>query len=190
MKKYNLSKIQNDVVEHTERGRIKIAEIQIEEIEMAVGKLKSGKAPDVDGIAAEHYKYAESELIPVLHHILNTIIKDLDIPSSLKSGILTPVLKKNKDKNNPANYRGITVTKIFTKILQIILKSRIDQVFEPIQNRLQRGFTEHTPALFAAFLASEVIEDSCEKKSELLLLTLDAEKAFDRLNHEILFNKM
>jgi hypothetical protein len=34
---------------------------------------------------------------------------------------MTPVLKKNKDRQNPANYRGITVTKIFTKIIQSIL---------------------------------------------------------------------
>jgi hypothetical protein len=45
----------------------------------------------------------------------------------LKSGILTPVLKKNKDRRNPLNYRGIAVTKIFTKILQSILKDRIDK---------------------------------------------------------------
>ena len=52
------------------------------------------------------------------------------------------------------------------------------------------GFTENIPMIFAAFLASEVIIQSCEDNQEVLLLTLDAEKAFDKLNHEILFNKM
>ena len=55
-----------------------------------------------------------------------------------KSGILTPVLKKNKDRRNPSNYRGISVT----KILQSVLKGRIDKNIEVIQNPLQRGFTE------------------------------------------------
>ena len=44
--------------------------------------------------------------------------------------------------------------------------------------------------LFAAFIASEVIIESSTNNDELLLLTLDAEKAFDKLNHEILFNKL
>ena len=44
--------------------------------------------------------------------------------------------------------------------------------------------------LFAAFMASEVIIESSTNNDELLLLTLDAEKAFDKLNHEILFNKL
>ena len=49
-----------------------------------------------------------------------------------KSGILTPVLKKNKDRRNPSNYRGISVT----KILQCVLKGRIDKKIEVIQNPL------------------------------------------------------
>jgi hypothetical protein len=61
---------------------------------------------------------------------------------------MTPVLKKNKDRQNPANYRGITVTKIFTKIIQSILKSRVDIQIDQIQNPLQRGFTEAIPMLF------------------------------------------
>jgi hypothetical protein len=120
-------------------------------------------------------------------------LEELDIPQMLKRGIMTPVLKKNKDRQNPANYRGITVTKIFTKIIQSILKSRVDIQIDQIQNPLQRGFTEAIPMLFAAFIASdqrEVIIESSTNNDELLLLILDAEKAFDKLNHEILFNKL
>ena len=44
---------------------------------------------------------------------------------------------------NPANYRGITVTKIFTKIIQSILKSRvdiqIDQIQKPATKRIYRS---------------------------------------------------
>ena len=79
------------------------------------------------------------ELKPLILHILNTIIEELDIPQMLKRGIMTPVLKKNKDRQNPANYRGITVTKIFTKIIQSILKSRVGIQIDQIQNPVQRG---------------------------------------------------
>lgn len=87
---------------------------------------------------------------------------------------MTPVLKKNKDHQNPANYRRITVTKIFTKILQSVLKSRIDIKIHQIQNQLQQGFTEAISMIFAAFLASAVIIQSSEDDQEVLLLTVDA----------------
>jgi hypothetical protein len=75
-----------------------------EEIELAIKNLKPGKSPDIDGISAEHYKNAMDELKPLILHILNTIIEELDIPQMLKRGIMTPVLKKNKDRQNPANF--------------------------------------------------------------------------------------
>ncbi|CAC5420238.1 unnamed protein product [Mytilus coruscus] len=67
---------------------------------------------------------------------------------------------------------------------------RVDSVFNNIQNSLQRGFTEGVSSLCAAFLTSEAIEESKKLKILMILITLDAEKAFDKLNHEILFNKL
>ncbi|CAC5359489.1 unnamed protein product [Mytilus coruscus] len=176
--KYELSSLQNTIIEKIEKGKAKIEPIREEEIHDAVKRLKNGKSSDIDGISVEHYKNAQTELLPLILHILYTVIEQLDIPQMLKGGIMTLVLKKNKDRQNPANYRGITVTKIFTKILQSVLKSRIDIKIHQIQNQLQRGFTEAIPMIFAAFLASEAIIQSNEDDQEVLLLTLDAEKGF------------
>ncbi|CAG2224918.1 unnamed protein product [Mytilus edulis] len=108
-----------------------------------------------------------------------------------ETGILTPILKKEKDKTLPSSYRGMTVTKTFAKILQsILLKDRVNSVFNIIQNSMQRGFTEGVSSLCAAFLTSKAIEGSKQLKILLILITLDAEKAFNKLNHEILFNKL
>ena len=184
--KYHLCTIQNDIIEHFEKGKVKIEPVKDAEVEKAIKNLKIGKSPDIDGITAEHYKHASTELLPIIVHILNTIVEQLDIPQLLKSGILIPVLKKNKDRRNPSNYRGIAVT----KILQSILKGRIDKKIEVIQNPLQRGFTEAVSSLLAAFITSEVVLNGLEDNENVLLVTLDAEKAFDKLNHEILFNKL
>ena len=173
-----MSHIQNVIIEKNEKGKLKIEPIKEEEIEQAIKNLKPGKSPDIDGISAEHYKNAMDELKPLILHILNTIIEELDIPQMLKRGIMTAVLKNNKDRQTSQ------------KIIQSILKSRVDIQIDQIQNPLHRGFTEAIPILFAVFIASEVIIESSTNNDELLLLTIDAEKAFDKLNHEILFNKL
>ena len=45
-------------------------------------------------------------------------------------------------------------------------------------------------SLLAAFITSEVVHNGFEDNEDVLVVTLDAEKAFDKLNHEILFKKL
>jgi hypothetical protein len=71
----------------------------------------------------------------------------------LKRGILTPVLKKKKDKTLPGNYRGIVVTNTFSKIIESVIKERLEKQLSLTQNPLQRGFTEHASSKFTAFIA-------------------------------------
>ena len=76
-------------------------------------------------------KNAMDELKPLILHILNTIIEELDIPQMLKRGIMTAVLKNNKDRQTSQ------------KIIQSILKSRvdiqIDQIQKPATKRIYRS---------------------------------------------------
>jgi hypothetical protein len=65
----------------------------------------------------------------------------------MKSGILTPVLKKGKDKNIPGNNRGIVVTNTFSKILESIIKDRLEEQLKKTQNPLQRGCSLETTYL-------------------------------------------
>ncbi|CAC5362879.1 unnamed protein product [Mytilus coruscus] len=144
--KLELVEIQNNIIESIEREKGQgIDHVNVKEVNKAIEKLKAGKAPDEDGISAEHYKHGMEELTPLIVHLLNLILTYLDVPIFLKTGILTPILKKEKDKTLPSSYRGITVTKTFAKILQSILKDRVDSVFKktyktPCKEALQKEY--------------------------------------------------
>ena len=84
------------------------------EIIKAIEKLNTGKSADENGIQAEHFRNAKEELVSFIREIINQIFSDLEVPDMLKSGILTPILKKGKDKTIPGNYRGIMVTNTFS----------------------------------------------------------------------------
>jgi hypothetical protein len=161
-----------------------------EEIQQTVRKLKTGKSPGPDGISAEHLKHMPSELIPYLINIINLIFMEKDVPQGVKEGVLTPVLKNGKDRLYPENYRGITVTNTFSTVVEGIIKDRIEPIFLKTQCKLQRGFTEKTSSLNTAFIVSQTSEHYQDLLEELILITLDAQKAFDKLQHEILFNKI
>ena len=66
-----------------------------------INNMKRGKAADYAGITAEHFLNAMEEVAPYLTMIVNAILQKREIPPSLKTGILTPILKKGKDKTLP-----------------------------------------------------------------------------------------
>ena len=81
-----------------------------EDVKKVIQQLKNGKAADYAGLTSEHLKHAADEVAPSITNIINAIFTKAEIPEELKTGILTPVLKKGKEKTIPTNYRGITVT--------------------------------------------------------------------------------
>lgn len=151
LERLTLVEMQNKIIEEQQLtiGK-RIQPVNITEVLNTIKNMKSGKARDENGIGAEHYKYAPEQIAPFICECINAIFSKLDIPSSLKSGLLTPVLKKGKDPTTPGNYRGITVTRNFSKILESILKSKIDPILNQTQNCLQRGLTEKVSSLNAA----------------------------------------
>ena len=152
LERLTLVEMQNKIIEEQQ---LRIQPVNITEVLNTIKNMKSGKARDENGIGAEHYKYAPEQIAPFICECINAIFSKLDIPSSLKSGLLTPVLKKGKDPTTPGNYRGITVTRNFSKILESVLKSKIDPILNQTQNCLQREFTEKVSSLNAALIVSE-----------------------------------
>ena len=122
--------------------------------------------------------------------IANKIFEELDIPESTKYGTVTPVLKPNKDKIYPENYRRITVTNTFSTVREGISKERIEPKLLLSQKKLQRGFTQKASSLNTAFIVTQTTNNYREMSNELFIITLDAQKAFDKVNHELLFIKL
>ena len=121
---------------------------------------------------------------------MNRILHSGYIPSLLKQGILTPVLKKKKDATLPTNYRGITVLSILGKVLERILLNRTKDRIELHQSTLQRGFTSGSSAINASLIISEAQNEAKENSTPLKLVTLDACKAFDVVWQDSLLRKI
>ncbi|KAH3814957.1 hypothetical protein DPMN_143475 [Dreissena polymorpha] len=77
------------------------------EVQKAMESLNIEKAADENGISSDHFRCAKGELTPILVDIVNDIFKNLDVPNSIKCGILNPMLKNGNDTFFTDNYRGI-----------------------------------------------------------------------------------
>ena len=102
------------------------SEINSEEVECALKALKHGKSGGIDSLDPEHIYYAGETLRLWLRKIFNRIITLEQIPTSLNEGLIIPVHKsKGKDPFKPESYRGITLSSVISKLLEIILLRRL-----------------------------------------------------------------
>ena len=85
-------------------------------------KLKCGKTAGHDGVQAEHLKYGGPILSKWLLQVCNAVTVLEQVPHTLKLGIITLVYKGGgKDPLDRNSYRGITVTSVFSKVLESLL---------------------------------------------------------------------
>jgi hypothetical protein len=115
------------------------------------------------------------------------ILASDSIPDILKTGRKIPFVKKDKNPLLHTNYRGITITPILGKILEHVLLQRLKNVLPA--NDLQYGFTSKRSPLMAAVCVTEAIAQASQK-NPVYIVTLDAAKAFDTVDHEILLQKL
>ena len=126
-----------------------------------------------------------------LKHILNSIISLEQIPASLKLGVIVPIFKdKGRDPLNCCSYRGITLTSVLSKYLEILILERLESLFcergfpYPSQTAYQKGLS----CIDAIFSTQEVILKHIREGDTPYLCFFDLEKAFDSVEYSTLLS--
>ena len=145
--------------------------------------LKNKKAADVYGVTAEHLKFASTEINEVLAHITNTTLVNQKFPHQLKTGKVTPVLKKGKPAREPNSHRRITVSSMIGKVAEREMVSQTKPALKDMHSKLQFGFTEQCSAANCAFIITEALAEAKDMGQPLYLTMMDAKKAFDVVWH-------
>ena len=159
------------------------------EITAAIKSLKCSKSAGPDGLVAEHFKHASAKLSVLLSVCFSAMFKSGFIPQSLMLTTLSPILKsKMGDVSDVGNYRPIAVSSMMSKIVERIILSRIKDYLDTSDN--QFGFKKGHSTDMAIFALKQVISYYSNHSSPLFVCFLDASKAFDRVNHWVLFKKL
>uniref|UniRef100_A0A803TU16 Reverse transcriptase domain-containing protein n=1 Tax=Anolis carolinensis TaxID=28377 RepID=A0A803TU16_ANOCA len=158
-------------------------EITQDEIRRTIKAMKGNKAPGPDGFPACFYKTFQNELIPHLQKIMNQILLGNEIPDSWKSADIITILKENSDPTEIRNYRPISLLNVDYKIFTGVLTNRFKEFLCTWIAEEQTGFLPNRKIGENVRCILDIIEYYDKNhQNELALLSIDAEKAFDKLN--------
>ena len=85
---------------------------------------------------------------------------------------------------------GITVLPVMNKIMEAILKLRIQPRVLSIQSPAQRGFTAKTSPLNTSFITEKLKRNAKDEKDFSIIILLDAKSTFDVVNPEHLMRRL
>lgn len=120
-----------------------------------------------------------------LLNILNLIWTQETIPASWKRAIIIPIIKQNKQKTDPNNFRPISITCILSKIFEKMVNNRLSWILEERQllDRFQFGFRKKMSVLDAHVVLSSEILNAFINKESVIAIFFDIHKAYDRIWH-------
>jgi exonuclease III/uncharacterized protein YlzI (FlbEa/FlbD family) len=164
-------------------------EITLEELEKTLRECNDS-APGPDGIPYSIYLHFWGKLGPVLLNSWQHSIKIGKLSDGQRLSTITLLPKDGKDKLKIENWRPITLTncdvKIFTKLLSKRVSSVLHKIIIPTQ-------TAYIPGRQVAdnLRLVEMYRSHCERiEEEAILVSLDAKKAFDSVNHKYMYKTL
>ena len=110
-------------------------------------------------------------------------------PASRIASVNTPIVKnKQGDAGVSSNYRPITVASVISKLFEHFILSKITSYLVTVDN--QFGFKERHSTDMCVFMLKQLVSHYTQHGSSIFAILLDASKAFDKVNHSLLFEKM
>lgn len=181
LEKCNLPKLDSDAVSDLD------ADITLNEIKTAISQLPNNKAPGPDGFGAEFYKAYSAVLAPLILRMFNHAKVSGTLPSSLYHGVISLILKKDRDPLSVSSYRPISLLCVETKILTKILSTRLKDHITKLIHSDQTGFIPKRHIYFNMRRLFNLMYSTARSSDDSIVIALDAEKAFDQVEWPYMF---
>ena len=161
--------------------------LSLAELSSGLSNMSKNKSPGPDGLSVEFYSQFWNLLGPILLEVINLCYTDFELCDSMKTSNTRLVFKKGARKSLK-NWRPISLLNVDYKICLKALSSRLSLVLEKIVS------PDQTCSVPGRSISSNLVQlrdmlDYIERTDEPgILISLDQEKAFDRVDRTFLMN--
>ena len=175
----------------TVAAQLFLVDITEEDVMRVIDKLKICKSPGPDKIYPRILKEVKEAICKPLCAIFNLSLRTGKVVSEWKLANVTPLFKKG-DKSNPGNYQPISLTSVVCKLMESILRDKIVEFLEKnnIIRDSQHGLRNRRSCLTNLLDFLHDIYEMYEEGRAVDIIYLDFQKAFDKVPHRKLLNKV
>lgn len=160
-----------------------------EDVKNLLKSLDASKGPGSDNIPPVFLKYCANELAEPLTILFKMSLKEGVFPSKWKEAHIVPIHKKGS-KSDISNYRPISILNTLGKVLEkIVLSNLYPTVARAIPSH-QHGFMKNRSTTTNLCLFMNDILRHMDRGGQVDVVYTDFEKAFDRVDHFILLQKL
>lgn len=151
------------------------------EVQKIIKKMKRNKAVGRDGFPIEFFDQFGPVLLDQLVNTCNYALKEGVIPESWKEARIIVLPKPGKDPSLVGSYRPISLINHDAKVFATVLAKRLNTFITQYIHSDQTGFMPSWHMTDNICRSLNIIHFCKSHKLPAMVLSLDAEKAFDRV---------
>ncbi len=165
-----------------------VTEKQVKEVIMA----GNSKSCALDPMPTKLLKECLDVLLPPLVNIINTSTSSSKVPHSLKTAIVTPLLKKTGSVTDDVqNYRPVSSLPFVSKIIEKCVVSQLDLHIKTnnLEESHQSAYRKHHSTETALLRITNDLLLAKDQSQCSVLVMLDQSAAFDTINQDLLMQR-
>ena len=172
-------------------ARLQSIEVRVGDVVEAINSIPCNKAPGPDSITSFILKKTADAIAIPLCRLYNLSLKLGSFPNIWKHSTVIPVHKEGA-KNDPTNYRPISLTSILSKIFEkTVLRYLLPYL---LNNNLisskQAGFLPKHSTSHQLIEICDVVVNNMKNGLATSIVFADISRAFDRLSHKGIYVKL
>ena len=176
-------------ISEIERQQMDI-EITEQDLAHALKKTKRFKSAGSDGLPADFYIMFFGKLKNTLLDAYNYAFEVGRLHPSARQGIISLILKKSRDMNYLKNWRPICLLNADYKLISKAVSGKLTLFFDKLISKDQSGFIPGRDCSLNIQRAIDTLSYAEKHNINALLISIDFEKAFDRVEYQSLLGAL
>ena len=186
----NLADLENHMEDNIQQKSIRYVNmINSRVMKQSAQKLKPGKTDPVLMITSDFLVHAPEIVFQLLSLCLKSYLIHAHVSDFLLISMFIPIIKdKLGDITSSNNYRSIAISSLIMKLFDLLIMNVFKEYL--LFDDLQFGYQPEVSTSMCTWLVTETISHFLRNGSEVFTCLMDMSKAFDTVQHSILFKKL